>query len=64
MGGTLRDLAATTYALGTACGSTALSYFFHCSSSSRGMLPLGAIDAGLYSTEDECPSCARSPRRS
>lgn len=54
MGGTLRDLAATTYALGTACGSTALSFFFHCSSSSRGMLPLGAIDAGLYA-DDEVP---------
>lgn len=54
MGGTLRDLAATTYTLGTACGSTALAYFFHCSSSSRGMLPLGAIDAGLYE-EDEVP---------
>jgi len=54
MGGTLRDLAATTYTLGTACGSTALAYFFHCSSSSRGLLPLGAIDAGLYN-EDEVP---------
>jgi alkylation response protein AidB-like acyl-CoA dehydrogenase len=54
MGGGLRDLAATTYALGTVCGSTALSYFFHCSSSSRGLLPLGAIDAGLYS-DDEVP---------
>ena len=43
MGGGLRDLAATTYALGTVCGSTALSYFFHCSSSSRGLLPLGEI---------------------
>lgn len=52
MGGTLRDLAATTYALGTACGSTALAYFFHCSSSSRGMLPLGAIEAGLYDESD------------
>ena len=54
MGGTLRDLAATTYAFGTACASTALAYFFHNSSSSRGMLPLGAIDAGLY-TDDEVP---------
>jgi len=53
MGGTLRDLTAATYALGTACGSTALSFFFHCSSSSRGLLPLGAIDAGLYSPEEE-----------
>jgi alkylation response protein AidB-like acyl-CoA dehydrogenase len=54
LGGTLRDLTATTYALGTACPSTALAYFFHCSSSSRGMLPLGAIDAGYY-TDEEIP---------
>jgi alkylation response protein AidB-like acyl-CoA dehydrogenase len=54
LGGGLRDLTATTYALGTVCGSTALSYFFHCSSSSRGLLPLAAIDAGLYA-DDEVP---------
>ncbi len=54
MGGGLRDLTATTYALGTVCGSTALSYFFHCSSSSRGLLPLAAIEAGLY-TDEEVP---------
>lgn len=54
LGGGLRDLAATTYALGTVCGSTALAYFFHCSSSSRGMLPLAALDAGLY-TDEEAP---------
>ena len=53
LGGSLRDLAATTYTLGTACGSTALAYFFHCSSSSRGLLPLGAIEAGLYTPEEE-----------
>ncbi len=52
LGGGLRDLAATTYALGTVCGSTALAYFFHCSASSRGLLPLAALDAGLYSAED------------
>lgn len=52
LGGGLRDLAATTYALGTVCGSTALAYFFHCSSSSRGMLPLAALDAGLYDDEE------------
>ncbi len=55
MGGTLRDLCGATYAMGTACASTALAYFFHNSSSSRGMLPLGAIDAGLY-TEEEVPT--------
>jgi len=54
MGGTLRDLCGATYAMGTACASTALAYFFHNSSSSRGMLPLGAIDAGLY-TDEEVP---------
>ncbi|TIC88037.1 acyl-CoA dehydrogenase [Nocardioides sp. GY 10113] len=52
LGGGLRDLAATTYALGTVCGSTALSFFFHCSASSRGLLPLAAIDAGLYAEGD------------
>ncbi|MFC6152365.1 acyl-CoA dehydrogenase family protein [Nocardioides yefusunii] len=54
LGGGLRDLAATTYALGTVCGSTALAFFFHCSSSSRGMLPLAALEAGLYN-EEEAP---------
>lgn len=48
MGGGLRDLAAATYALGTACPSTALAYFFHCSSASRGLLALEALDAGLF----------------
>src|SRR6478736_10356914 len=52
LGGGLRDLAATTYTLGTVCGSTALAFFFHCSSSSRGMLPLAALDAGLYNDEE------------
>ena len=52
LGGGLRDLAATTYTLGTVCGSTALAYFFHCSSSSRGMLPLAALEAGLYDDEE------------
>ncbi len=52
LGGGLRDLAATTYALGTVCGSTALAYFFHCSASSRGLLPLAAIEAGLYDDEE------------
>ncbi len=48
LGGTLRDLAGTTFALGSACPSTALAYFFHCSSASRGLLALEAIDAGLF----------------
>lgn len=54
LGGGLRDLAAATYALGTVCGSTALAYFFHCSASSRGLLPLAALDASLY-TDEEAP---------
>ena len=49
LGGTLRDLAAATFALGTACPSTALAFFFHCSTASRGLLGLEAIEAGLFS---------------
>jgi alkylation response protein AidB-like acyl-CoA dehydrogenase len=48
LGGTLRDLAAACFALGTACPSTALAFFFHCSGASRGLLPLEAIDAGKF----------------
>jgi alkylation response protein AidB-like acyl-CoA dehydrogenase len=48
LGGGLRDLTAATYAMGTACPSTALAYFFHCSSASRGLLPLEALDARLF----------------
>lgn len=54
LGGSLRDLAAATFAMGTACPSTALAYFFQCSSASRGLLPLAAIDAGLFA-DDEVP---------
>ncbi len=53
LGGTLRDLAAATFALGTACASTALTFFFHCSSASRGLLGLEAIEAGLFTDPDE-----------
>lgn len=52
LGGTLRDLAATTFAMGSACPSTALAYFFHCSAASRGMLALEALDAGLFNDEE------------
>lgn len=38
--------------MGTACPSTALAYFFHNTSASRGLLPLEAIRAGLFH-EDE-----------
>ncbi len=48
LGGTLRDLTAATFAMGTACPSTALAYFFHCSTASRGLLGLEAIEAGLF----------------
>jgi alkylation response protein AidB-like acyl-CoA dehydrogenase len=54
MGGTLRDLAGATFAMGTACASTSLAYFFHCSSASRGLLGLEAIEAGLFN-DDEIP---------
>ena len=52
LGGGLRDLAAATFALGTACPSTALAYFFHCSSASRGLLGYEALEAGLFSHEE------------
>ena len=53
LGGGLRDLAAATFAMGTACPSTALAYFFQCSSASRGLLPLEALAAGLFPDPDE-----------
>lgn len=52
MGGGLRDLAAACYAMGAHCASTALAFFFHCSSASRGLLPLEAIEAGLFSDSE------------
>ncbi|MDJ0382182.1 acyl-CoA dehydrogenase family protein [Streptomyces sp. G-G2] len=55
IGGGLRDLAAATYAMGTACPSTALAFFFHNTSASRGLLPLEAIRAGLF-TQEETPA--------
>lgn len=54
LGGGLRDLAAATFAMATACASTSLAYFFQCSGSSRGLLPLAAIEAGLF-PDDEVP---------
>ena len=54
LGGGLRDLCAATFALASACPSTALTFFFHCSSASRGLLALEALDAGLFG-EDEAP---------
>lgn len=55
MGGGLRDLAAACFAIGSACPSTALAFFFHCSAASRGLLAMEAIDAGLFN-EDELPA--------
>ena len=52
LGGTLRDLTAATFAMGSACPSTALAYFFHCSSVSRGLLALEAVEASKFSAED------------
>jgi alkylation response protein AidB-like acyl-CoA dehydrogenase len=52
LGGGLRDLVGACYAMGTACPSTALAYFFHNSSASRGLLPLEAIDAGLLTADE------------
>jgi len=52
LGGGLRDLAAATFAMGTACPSTALAFFFQCSSASRGLLPLEALDAGLFTSDE------------
>jgi len=54
LGGGLRDMAAATFALGTVCPSTALCFFFHCSSASRGLLALEALEAGLFNA-DEAP---------
>ena len=52
LGGTLRDLAAATFAMGTACPSTGLAYFFHNSSVSRGLLALEAVAAGMFNDEE------------
>ena len=38
--------------MGTACPSTALAFFFHNTSASRGTLPLEAIEAGLFDDAD------------
>ena len=55
LGGGLRDLAAATFAMATSCASTSIAYFFQCSGTSRGLLPLVAIDAGLFDA-DEVPA--------
>ncbi len=62
LGGGLRDLCVATYALATACPSTALCFFFHCSSSSRGLLALDALEAGLF-TDEEAPEVRRFAKK-
>ena len=48
LGGNLRVWAGACFAIGTVCPSTALAYFFHLTSASRGTLSLKALDAGLF----------------
>ena len=52
MGGDLRAWAGACFAIGTVCPSTALAYFFHLTSASRGNLSLKALDAGLFNAEE------------
>ena len=52
LGGGLRVWAGACFAIGTVCPSTALAYFFHLTSASRGNLSLKALDAGLFSDEE------------
>ena len=52
LGGGLRDLCAATFAMGTACPSTALCYFFQCSATSRGTLLIKALEEGLFNDEE------------
>lgn len=52
LGGGLRDLAAAAFAMGSACPSTALAWFFHCSAASRGLLALEAIEQNLFTAEE------------
>lgn len=54
LGGGLRDWAGAAFAMGTVCPSTALTYFFHNTSASRGTLALAALEAGLFG-KDEAP---------
>ncbi len=54
LGGGLRDWAGAAFAIGTVCPSTALTYFFHNTSTSRGTLALAALEAGKF-TEEEAP---------
>ena len=55
LGGGLRVWAGACFAIGTVCPSTALAYFFHLTSASRGNLSLKALEAGLFN-EEEAPA--------
>ena len=55
LGGGLRDLTAATFAIGSVCPSTALCFFFHCSTSSRGLLAMAALEEGLFNDEEQGP---------
>ena len=52
LGGGLRVWAGACFAIGTVCPSTALAYFFHLTSASRGNLSLKALEAGLFNEEE------------
>ncbi len=52
LGGGLRDWAAASFAIGTVCPSTALCFFFHNTSASRGTLALAALEAGKFNDEE------------
>ena len=52
LGGDLRVWAGACFAIGTVCPSTALAYFFHLTSASRGNLSLRALDADLFDKEE------------
>ncbi len=52
LGGGLRAWAGASFAIGTVCPSTALAYFFHLTSASRGNLSLSALAAGLFNDQE------------
>ena len=52
LGGGLREWVGACFAIGTVCPSTALAYFFHLTSASRGNLSLRAIEADLYNARE------------
>ena len=58
LGGNLRVWAGACFAIGTVCPSTALAYFFHLTSTSRGTLSLKALDAGLFEDAEAPLVCA------